>query len=81
MLSNNFSKVALNEHITLLNNPGNGGTIGFGNILSGLSAYKLQPNSPALQAGIVVPFHAGDRDYYGSTLPSPGTKIAGAHQY
>lgn len=65
----------------LLTDAGNGGIIGFGNKLSNLEAYKLQPDSPTVTNGIVVPYNVGDRDFYGNQLPQTGNTQIGAHKY
>ncbi len=65
----------------LLTDAGNGEIIGFGNKLSDLSNYKLQPDSPATSNGITIPYDFGERDFYGNHLSSTGTKLIGAHQY
>jgi hypothetical protein len=64
----------------LLNNPGNGGTIGFGNALSSLAAYKLTAGSPAIEAGIILPYEAGARDFYGNNHLNTTSRTIGAHQ-
>ena len=63
----------------LLSNPGNGGTIGFGNDLSGLNSYQIQPDSPANTGGIDIPFYTGEKDFYGNSL-SVDSKVIGAHE-
>lgn len=65
----------------LVTDAGKGGTIGFGNKLSDLLAYKLQLDSPANSNGIILPYNAGNRDFYGNQLPQPGTNQIGAHKY
>ena len=62
-----------------LNNPGNGGTIGFANALNGLSAYRLQAGSPAIDAGIPLSFDMGERDFYGNQITNDPAPEMGAH--
>jgi hypothetical protein len=62
----------------LLVDAGHGGTIGFGNKLSGLSAYKLQIGSPAIDLGIALD-NTGDRDFFGSNLNQDAFPEIGAH--
>lgn len=62
----------------LLFNAGNGGTIGFGNKLSALAAYKLQIGSPAIDAGIQLN-QTGNRDFYESNLFQDAIPDIGAH--
>lgn len=64
----------------LLTNPGNGGTIGYTNSLNTLSAYKLQSDSPAIDAGISLSMDIGNYDFYGSNLSQGITKDIGAHE-
>lgn len=65
----------------LLKDAGNGGTIGFGNLLSSLNAYKLEPGSPAPDVGIHIAFDTGSRDFYGNLLPNSNSKNVGAHEF
>lgn len=63
----------------MLTSPGNGGTIGPGNSLLTLSAYKLLPGSPMIKAGQPYATYSitpGTRDFYNNTL---GTPSIGAH--
>lgn len=62
----------------LLNDPGNGGVIGFGTKLSSLAAYKLQSGSPAIDAGVELNFDRGERDFYGSILSQNSISDIGA---
>ncbi|NJY61819.1 hypothetical protein HC174_03490 [Salinimicrobium sp. CDJ15-81-2] len=62
----------------LLTAPGNGGTIGFGNPLSNLSAYKLKSNSPAIDAGIIITQDT-EKDFYGNTIVTDPVPEVGAH--
>ena len=62
----------------LLNDPGKGGTIGFGNKVSDLNAYLLQASSPALNKGIEIS-DPGSRDFFGNTISGFSNDI-GAHQ-
>ncbi|MCH4824005.1 right-handed parallel beta-helix repeat-containing protein [Gramella lutea] len=62
----------------LLNNPGNGETIGYGNNISNLNAYLLQSASPAKNAGIEIS-DSGSRDYFGNIISGSSDDI-GAHQ-
>lgn len=63
----------------LLTAPGNGGTIGFGNPLTNLTAYKLQSDSPAIDAGILFSQDTGDRDFYGNMILTDTAPEMGAH--
>lgn len=63
----------------LLSSPGNGGTIGFGNDLSSLAAYKLQAGSPAIDAGVDLSFETGTQDFFGNNLLQNEKPEAGAH--
>ena len=60
----------------MLANPGGGGTVGYGNALSGLTAYQLIAGSPALAAGTAIT-GAPATDFYGNTLA--GAVNIGAH--
>lgn len=64
----------------LLTNAGNGGTIGFKNSLSNLSAYLIQADSPAINAGIAFSKDAGNKDFYGNSISQGITKDIGAHE-
>ncbi len=68
----------------MLTNPGGGGTIGDTTMLANLSAYKLLPNSPMLNAGLDLPNHfasaSGIRDYFGNVVPRGPTLDIGAHE-
>ena len=63
----------------LLQAPGEGGIIGFGNSLAGLSAYKLQAGSPAIDAGISFSEGTAEKDFYGNSLSTNSIPEAGAH--
>ena len=63
----------------LLKAAGNGGTIGFGNALSNLTAYKLLNNSPAIDAGVVVDQNTAEADFYGNTIKTDSAPEVGAH--
>lgn len=63
----------------LLNNAGNGGTIGFGNSLTELSAYKIQSGSPAIDAGILLSQDMGETDFYNNMILTDPVPEAGAH--
>lgn len=63
----------------LLFDAGNGGTVGFGNKLSALAAYKLQVGSPAIDFGIPLSLSTGNRDFYGNDLFQDAVPDIGAH--
>lgn len=67
----------------LLTSAGNGGTCGTSTLTTGPqpcpSAYQLQANSPAANAGISVSNNGG-RDYYGNAVPATGAVNIGAFQ-
>lgn len=63
-----------------LTNAGFGGTIGFKNSLHTLSAYLLQADSPAINAGITLSRDTGNSDFYGNNLSQGITKDIGAHE-
>lgn len=63
-----------------LKNAGYGGTIGFNYPLNNLSAYLLQSDSPAIDAGITLTMDVGNTDFYGSSLSQGITKDIGAHE-
>ncbi len=63
----------------MLQNPGTGRIIGFGNDIKNLEGYKIKTDSPARDMGISVQDH-GDSDYFGN-LPSKGNaQDIGAHE-
>lgn len=64
----------------MLNAAGKGGTIGFGNDLSALTAYKLQADSPAINSGIELPYFTGSQDFYGSNILQSTISDIGAHE-
>jgi hypothetical protein len=65
-------------------NPGGGGTIGDVRRLGSLEAYKLRPDSPAVDAGVdireLLEVDVGERDYYGGEIPSVEKFDIGAHE-
>ena len=63
----------------LLNNAGNGGTIGFGNDLTALEAYKLGSDSPAIDEGLALPYDMGEQDFYGNGILTDPAPEMGAH--
>lgn len=63
----------------LLIDAGNGGKIGFGNALSGLSAYKLDMASPAIDTGINLPYDIGSQDFFGRDISGDALPEIGAH--
>jgi hypothetical protein len=70
----------------LLVAPGAGGTIGFGNPLTSLQAYKIKNNtSPANNAALdlstLFAINAGTTDFYGIPLPGGNSNSIGASQY
>jgi hypothetical protein len=70
----------------LLTNAGLGGTIGFGNSLTTLNAYKIgNPSSPANNAALdlnaLFSIDAGNRDFWGTILPGGNTNSIGAGQF
>jgi len=69
----------------LLNNPGNGGTIGNPLLLSQLSAYKLRSNSSLINHGLdllgLFGVSSGTRDFFGGTIPQGTTYDIGAHEF
>lgn len=62
----------------LLQSAGSGGTIGYGNSLTNLSAYKITTGSPAVDAGIILS-NMGEQDFYGNNILTDATPEAGAH--
>ncbi len=70
----------------LLNNVGAGGTIGYGNSLTSLNAYKIQNiSSPAYQAALdlnsLFLIHPGNTDFWGTILPGGNANDIGANQF
>ncbi|MDT0647484.1 hypothetical protein RM545_12360 [Zunongwangia sp. F260] len=63
----------------LLNNAGKGSTIGFGNDLTTLEAYKLQTTSPAINEGVELPFSSGNHGFFGNKLSENTYPDIGAH--
>ncbi len=64
----------------MLQNPGGGNIIGFGNNLSMLEAYKLSSNSPGIDAGINLKIDIGEYDFYKNTTIHNGKQDIGAHE-
>ena len=68
----------------LLTNVGSGGTIGFGNPLSSLNAYKINsPSSPANNSAqdlSLLGIDAGPVDFWGSVLPGGTSNNIGSSQ-
>ncbi|WP_224484392.1 PKD domain-containing protein [Robertkochia aurantiaca] len=71
----------------LFNAPGSGGTIGFGNPLSALTAYKFSENSPAINAGINLSSDIADIsdigtvDFYGNSNQVGSSQDIGSYEY
>ena len=70
----------------LLTNPGSGGTIGFGNSLTSLNAYKINNvTSPANNAGLdlfsLFSINTGNTDFWGTILPGGSVDGIGANQF
>jgi hypothetical protein len=70
----------------LLTNPGLGGTIGFGNNLNTLNAYKISnssspANNTALDLASLFSIDVGIRDFWGTILPGGNTNSIGASQF
>ena len=70
----------------LLTNVGAGGTIGFGNSLMSLDAYKISsPTSPAYQSALdlnsLLSISTGGQDFWGTLLPGGNTNDIGANQF
>ena len=69
----------------LLTAPGNGGTIGDPGLLTSLSAYTLQADSPLIGAGLDLQAEfgvdPGPRDYYGVSLPQGSALEVGASEF
>ena len=69
----------------LLSNPGSGGTIGFGNSLTTLNAYKISSSSsPANNAALdllsLFSINPGNTDFWGTILPGGSADGIGANQ-
>ena len=64
---------------------GAGGTIGDARGLATLNAYRLTSSSPLIDAGLdiesVFGIDAGNRDYYGTRIPSGGKYDVGANEF
>jgi len=73
------------EYDPCLANPGYGGTIGDPCNLASLAAYKLQSNSPLIEAGLSLQslfgIDAGGQDYFGTPIPVGDQFDVGAHEY
>lgn len=69
----------------LLVNAGGGGTIGNTLRLNTLTAYRLQPSSPLIQAGFdlfsLSGIDQGNRDFYGNAVPLVERFDVGAHEF
>lgn len=63
----------------ILTNAGNGGVIGQTQSLSSLSAYKLQTNSPAIDAGVKLSFVSCTQDFFGNNITQNTFPEIGAH--
>ena len=69
----------------LLTNPGAGGTIGFGNSLTSLKAYKISSssspaNSTALDLNALYSINSGTTDLWGTAVPGGNVNDIGANQ-
>jgi hypothetical protein len=68
----------------LLGLAGGGGTVGDATALeSALTAYRLQPGSPMINAGVNLAsfgINPGTRDFYGNTIPADGAFAIGADE-
>jgi hypothetical protein len=66
----------------LFESPGGGGTIGDADLLGTLAAYRPRPNSPLLDAGLILSarfgIDPGGRDFAGVSLPQAGGHDVGA---
>jgi len=64
---------------------GSGGTIGDVRKLASLKAYQLMESSPLIDAGLDIKalfgFDVGNRDYYGTEIPSGAKFDVGAHEF
>ena len=70
----------------LLTNPGLGGTIGFGNSLNTLNAYKIQSgqssaSNTALDLNSLYGINIGNTDFWGTMLPGGPNNSIGGYQY
>jgi hypothetical protein len=70
----------------LLTNAGSGGTVGFGNNLISLNAYKIKKfSSPAYNAALdlssLYSINVGSTDFWGTILPGGNANDIGANQY
>jgi hypothetical protein len=68
----------------LLEDPGAGGTIGDADALASLAAYRLQPGSPMIDAGLdlagLFGVDPGPHDFYGTPLPQGAALDIGAFE-
>jgi hypothetical protein len=67
----------------LLQDPGNGGTLGDVTLLTDLDAYQLAGGSPAIDAGLdplTFVSDPGDTDFFGTDLPKGAGYDIGAHE-
>ena len=63
--------------------PGNGGTVGDADSLGALSAYRLLPGSPLVDAALDparLGFDPGATDFYGTTIPQGAAHDVGTHE-
>ncbi len=70
----------------LLTNPGAGGTIGFGNSLTSLNAYKISDasspaKSTALDLSSLYSINIGTTDFWGTIIPGGNANDIGANQF
>ena len=70
----------------LLTNAGHGGTIGFGNNLATLNAYRISDisspaNHAALDLSSLYSINIGNVDFWGNILPGAGLNGVGANQF
>ena len=75
-----------NSSDPLLTNPGAGGTIGYGNSLTSLNAYKINNiSSPAYSGGLdlssLYSINVGVMDFWGTILPGGNANDIGANQH
>lgn len=65
--------------------PGQGSTIGNSDLLPTLTVYKLQDGSPMINAGLnltsLFGTNIGDRDFYGTSIPSGQATDIGASEF
>ncbi len=70
----------------MLTNPGAGGTIGFGNSLTSLDAYKINnsnssANATALDLSSLYSINTGTKDFWGTPIPGGTANDIGANQF